>query len=101
MDIATTTLPSHLKLTWDPATKEVSFPLGIADHAITCRVPQYVLKRAGDNADTEPLEVASKYFGLFLDVAISKVNRQLIEGDGSVLVRLIDLPYPLEPSQTH
>jgi len=79
----------------------VSFPLTISDQTVTCRIPQYVLKRAGDDADAEPLKVASTNFDVFLDVAVSKVNQQLYERDGSVLVRLMDLPDPPEPAKPH
>lgn len=89
------------KLHWDPASKEVRFPLDISGHTVICRVPRYVLKRGGNDVDVEPLKTASEQFDLLLDIAVSKVSRHLFERDGSVLVRLMDLPDPPESPKLH
>lgn len=83
------------ELSWDPAKEEVSFPLHLSSHSVICRVPDYVLKQAERDADGDPVALASRYFQVLVQVALEKANRQEYERDGTVLVRLMDLPRPL------
>ena len=83
-----------MNLYWDAVGKEVTFPLNIAAYGVLCRVPYYVLRRTADEPDAHPLKLASAGFATLLEVAISKAKRSQYELDGTVIVRLMDLPAP-------
>ena len=99
MDI-TTPAPA-VKLTCDPAKKEVSFPLRVSQHTVMCRIPYYVLNLATNNSGGEPRALASEHFQIFLDAAICKVNRKRYEPDGTVLLMLMDLGDPVAANTLH
>jgi len=84
------------KLYWDSRKKEVVLPLDVLAHTIDVRIPQDVLEAAEDNQRDEPVRRASRHFDMFLDAAINKVCRQEYEDDGSILLRIRDLPGPSE-----
>ena len=92
---------SGANLYWDAAGKEVTFPLDIPAHRVLCRVPYDVLKRIAYDPDAHPLKLASERFEALLDAAITKVNRKQYERDGTVVVRLMDLPDTPEPTKPH
>lgn len=88
-------------LSWDPLTKEASFPVLIHQHTIVCRIPAYVLHRVANGPDAHPFKLASEAFDVLLDVAISKASQHLYERDGTVILRVVDFYISPDTDRIH